>query len=391
MRKCQLVSVLLIMVFLLLLVSGCVQEAAKAPENGEAPLEALTWEEIVQRAKETEEITFYTFTYRDLFADLARDFEEEYGIKVNVVLAEANPTYQKVMAEKNSPAGTIDVWFMQASQIGNAREAGLLTGSLDTLVPNAQHLEQGAREYAEGVPVEGYALPLRLNQAVIAYDAAKVPEPPKSLAELEAWVEENPGKFTYCDPNRGGSGQAFVNSVIYWLTGGVEPYLGEYDESKIDQWGPVWEWLNKIEPHIVYSNDNNDALDKLNRSEVYMAAAWEDMVITAKKEGQLPASVKTYLPEPGFIGGADYLAVPANAANKPAALLWINYLLEPEAQLKMVETNYVYPARLDITIPPAVAENLLPLEDFQRLRRPWGLPQYKEKYNDLWLVEVAGN
>ena len=171
----------------------------------------------------------------------------------------------------------------------------------------------------------------------------------------------------------------------------MEPYLGEYDESKIDQWGPVWEWLNKIEPHIVYSNDNNDALDKLNRSEVYMAAAWEDMVITAKKEGQLPASVKTYLPEPGFIGGADYLAVPANAANKPAALLWINYLLEPEAQLKMVETNYVYPARLDITIPPAVAENLLPLEDFQRLRRPWGLPQYKEKYNDLWLVEVAGN
>ena len=202
MRKYQLVSVLFIMVFLLLLVSGCVQEAAKAPENGEAPLEALTWEEIVQRAKETEEITFYTFTYRDLFADLARDFEEEYGIKVNVVLAEANPTYQKVMAEKKSPAGTIDVWFMQASQIGNAREAGLLTGSLDALVPNAQHLEQGAREYAEGVPVEGYALPLRLNQAVIAYDAAKVPEPPKSLAELEAWVEK-PGQIYLLRPQPG--------------------------------------------------------------------------------------------------------------------------------------------------------------------------------------------
>ncbi|GFN24241.1 extracellular solute-binding protein [Thermanaeromonas sp. C210] len=395
MQKYKWIGLLLAAFLLASLSFGCgggEQQAEAPPDNEEILLSGETdWAKIEEMAKESPEITFYTFTYKDIFTEIASEFESKYGIKVNVVLAEANPTYQKVLAEQNNPQGTIDAWFMQASQVDKAKSAQLLFGPIDMAIPNAQYLEPTAKMYAEGTPIEGYALPLRLNQAVIAYDSAKVPDPPKSFSELEKWVEENPQKFTYCDPNRGGSGQAFVNSVIYWLTGGADQYLGEYDEQKVESWGTVWEWLNKIEPYVVYSSNNNDALDKLNRGEVFMAAAWEDMVITAMNEGQLPKTVKSILLEPGYIGGADYLAVPANAKNKAAALLWINFLLEPDIQSKFVETNYVYPARTDISIPPAVAEKMLPLEQFRKLRQPWGLPQYKEKYNELWLKNVAGS
>ena len=45
---------------------------------------------------------------------------------------------------------------------------------------------------------------------LLAYNPNKVPNPPKTLDELLAWIKANPGRFTYNSPKTGGSGGAFV-------------------------------------------------------------------------------------------------------------------------------------------------------------------------------------
>ena len=361
-----------------LLAAGCASE--------EVPQE---WSKLEEVAGGQGSITLYVFKYEDYFLAVATSFEKETGIQVTVVSGSAEGTYQKMVAEKED-RGTVDLWLLSGPQVQLAVEDGLLYGPIIERLPNAENVAPFDAQYAEGFDHGGYVVPAWRNQAVFAYDSQFVTEPPASMADLEQWVQANPGRFTYCDPARGGSGQAFVNSALYWLTGEPQRYFGHFDQAIVDQeWPRLWAWLREIGPYVVYAADNNDALEKLARGDVWIAATWEEMFLQWRADGRVPASVRAYLPEQGLPGGADFLGVPANSTKKAAALLFMNYLLSKESQNTLMGVLRMRPVRTDVAIPESLAQLMISREGFERHRLPWPHPGYKREYKARWAEEVA--
>jgi putative spermidine/putrescine transport system substrate-binding protein len=376
-----------LIIALSLILAACA--AAPTPTPTPAVEVPTVWDQLEAKAKTQGEINLYTFKYKQYFIEAAKGFEAKYGIKVNVVEGSGEATLQKVMAEKGTQ-GTVDVWVPSGPQVQPAVEGGLLYGPIDKILPNATNLDPFDAKYAEGFPHQGYVVPAWRNQAVLAYDSRFVATPPATLAELEAWIKANPKKFTYNDPAKGGAGQAFVQAVIYWKTGSADKYLGTFDQSIIDkEWPAVWNWLRSIGPNVTYAANNNDALDKLNRGEAWIAAAWEDMVVLWVSQGQLPKSIKMYLLRDGYPGGGDFVGVPASSTKKAAALLFINHLLTKEVQETLPRLAGMRPVRTDVPLPADLAGGMLSAEEL-KYRVPWPLPGYKNYYKQNWLKEVGG-
>lgn len=79
--------------------------------SGEGPVAATQaeWDEIIAKAKEEGSVTIYSSQGLDQLNELGKAFEEEYGIKVEVVRAIDSDQLAKVEAEHNTGTGIGDV------------------------------------------------------------------------------------------------------------------------------------------------------------------------------------------------------------------------------------------------------------------------------------------
>jgi ABC-type uncharacterized transport system, periplasmic component len=63
----------------------------------------------------------------------------------------------------------------------------------------------------------GTVLPFHRNQTVIAYDSAKIAEPPSGLVEIFDYAKAHDLKVAVTNPTKGGSGSGFVESALLAL------------------------------------------------------------------------------------------------------------------------------------------------------------------------------
>ena len=133
---------------------------------------------------------------------------------------------------------------------------------------------------------------------LLAYDPAHVTDPPKSLDDLLSWITEHPGKFAYNSPKSGGSGGAFVATVLdkstpsdarAQMTSGYHKEL----ESNWDQGWQVLAGLNKdMYQKGVYPNGNNGTLELLQSGQIWMAPVWSDQFLSGQQTGVVPKTAK---------------------------------------------------------------------------------------------------
>jgi putative spermidine/putrescine transport system substrate-binding protein len=224
------------------------------------------------------------------------------------------------------------------------------------------------------------------NQTGFVYDPDKVPTPPQTWAEFTAWLDANPGQFAFNDPSKGGSGQAFVQTAIVNILGDEQRYVGdtELNQSKVADWGKVWDWFNANESKFTLTSSNNDSLDRVNQGEVVMAAAWDDDTAVSLAKGTLFKRAKLYIPAFGMPGGGDSLGIPANAPHKASAMLFIAYLIDADVQKQLNATIGSYLARTDVS-----SENaLIPEEQRQKNGRGWLPGAYKGYFIQQFVSEV---
>jgi putative spermidine/putrescine transport system substrate-binding protein len=212
--------------------------------------------------------------------------------------------------------------------------------------PNLKHINPDLL-----VPVKGAAIPYRGSSVVLAYDSNHVKTPPKTLADLLAWIKANPGKFTYNSPNTGGSGYSFAETVVDSL---VSPAILKqmdqgYDTSLEPNWKPGLDLLHSLNKYMygngVYPNGNAAVLTLLGQGQIWVAPVWSDQSLTALANGQLGPNIKlTQISNPSFTGGAAYLAVPKTARHKKVLYRFVNYILSPEAQQMIVNVMAGFPA-----------------------------------------------
>jgi putative spermidine/putrescine transport system substrate-binding protein len=361
---------------------------AALPQPGRAAddLLKMPWDKVVEAAKAEGEMTFYAWWGEEFWRTAAKDFEAKYGVKVTVVTGDRANNIGKVVSEASSATGTIDALLVGGVELKSLLDAKALYGPLVGVIPDSDKLDPALSKVQEGYATNGYLVPVYRNQTGFVYDPDKVPTPPETWADFTAWLDANPGQFAFNDPSKGGSGQAFVQTVIVNMLGGQDKYAGdtELKQDKVADWGKVWDWFNANESKFTITSSNNDSLDRVNQGEVLMAAAWDDDTAVSLSKGTLFKRAKLYIPALGMPGGGDSLGIPANAPHKAAAMLFVSYLIQADVQKQLNATIGSYLARTDV----AGDNALIPEEQRQKNGRPWLPGAYKGYFIQQFVSEV---
>ncbi|HEY3292089.1 MAG TPA: extracellular solute-binding protein [Candidatus Nanopelagicaceae bacterium] len=230
---------------------------------------------------------------------------------------------------KDAGADLIDGGFVQ--QLGSA---GVLYKATAALVPNLANVGRTVLAAGKG------GIPYRASSVLLAYNSTNVPTPPKTLDALLAWIKAHPGKFTYNVPSGGGSGYAFVQTVI-------DKYMSAADRKTLAlsankdlqaKWAPGLATLRGLNKYTygqngTYPANNAETLKDLATGLVDMGSVWSDQFASAVKAGTMPSNIKvTQIANPSFTGGAAYLGIPRSSKNLAAAQLLANWVLSPAAQ-----------------------------------------------------------
>ncbi len=233
-------------------------------------------------------------------------------------------------------------------------DAGLVTtmalDGLDQPVSKATAPNLSKINPALLVPVKGAAIPYRGSSVVLAYNSDHVKSPPKTLADLLAWIKANPGKFTYNSPNSGGSGYSFAETVVDSTipAADLKQMQDGYVPNLENDWNTGLQTLHGLDKYVyqgVYPNGNAAVLQLLAQGQIWVAPVWSDQSLTALASGQLGPNIKlSQISNPPFTGGAAYLGVPKTARHKKALYRFVNYILSPEAQQMIVNVMSGFPA-----------------------------------------------
>ena len=357
-----------------------------APALAQDDLLKSSWSDIEAAAKQEGQLTFYAWWGEEFWRTAAANFEADTGIKVNVVIGDGNATIGKVIAEAGSKTGTIDAMLVGGQELKLLFDANALYGPIAPVVPGADKLDAKLSKVQEGYQTGGYLLPVYRNQVGILYDPDKVPNPPQTWADFQAWIDANPGQFAFNDPSKGGAGQAIVQAAIVNILGNPEAYVpaDAVDPALVAKWSAVWDWFNANKDKFTITSSNSDSVDRVNQGEASMAAAWDDDTLVALSKGTLFKRAKIYIPAFGLAGGGDSLGIPANAPNKAAALLFLSYLIQPKVQILLNATIGSYVARVDVT----PESSIIPEEQRQQNSRAWLPGIYKSAYIQGFVAEV---
>jgi putative spermidine/putrescine transport system substrate-binding protein len=238
-------------------------------------------------------------------------------------------------------------------------------------------------------------IPYRGSSVLLAYDSKTVSTPPKTLNDLLAWIKANPGRFAYNSPSTGGSGGAFVSTVLdKYVPAADRAKMTVGDASSLEtDWTKGFDALKGLNPYLyqkgVFPNGNQQVLDLLASGQISMAPVWSDMFTTGVTNGAIPATVKSVqISNPSFTGGAAYLGIPKTSPHQAAAFKLANFVLSPAAQVMIVSQISGFPV-IGLDKLPADIVSRFKNADTANLRPPYFAAIGKDM-NNQWDQKVPG-
>ncbi|WP_138933313.1 ABC transporter substrate-binding protein [Roseovarius arcticus] len=274
--------------------------------------------------------------------------ETLYDVSVQQVkLTDTAEAVTRVISERTAgqdTGGSVDLIWINGPNFLAMKEQGLLHGPFVGDLPNARYLNLGPTSPASidfTVPVEGLESPWRLAKFVFTYDSARVAEPPRSMADLGAWVAVNPGRFTHPDPSNF-MGSTFLKQALIELAPDASVLQQPVtDAGFAAATAPFWDWYDALRPNLwrggeTYPENQSVQQQLLNDGEVDIGMSFDPASTAAAiADGLLPDSARVFVPENGSIGNISFVAIPYNAANAEGAEVVANFLLDPAAQAHM--------------------------------------------------------
>ena len=313
-----------------------------------------SWEEVLAAA-EGQTVNFNLWGGSDTINtnvdnDIGARVQELFGITLNrVPLADTADAVNLVLNELEAGQdsdGSVDMIWINGENFRSLKEADALIPGWSELIPNSAVVDWDDPAVANdfGLPVEGSESPWGHAQFVFEYNTEVVGEtPPESFEELQTWVQDNPGLFTYpAVPDFTGS--VFLRHLFYWVAGGSEPFEGPFDQAVFDEYAPtVWAYLNDLEPNLwrggeTYPTEASILDDLLANQEVGFGMSYNPAhAATQINEGVYPDTIRTFIPVTGSLSNNNYVTIPANAANIAGALVVANYMLSEEYLLTLTD------------------------------------------------------
>ena len=316
-----------------------------APKNAPS-LDPLTasWEQVEQAAKGS---TVHMMMWQGdpLINRYMSDWvvptvKERYGIDLSIAPGQGNEIVNLLFGEREGKktAGSIDLCWINGETFFQLRQFGALCPFVSRL-PNAQYID--FKNPFIGIDfqetVGELECPWGNVQECIIYDTVRTPQPPRTLAALEAYVKAHPGKFTI--PYEF-SGMTLMKAWLIAFAGDPKALNGPFEEAKYQSLSSqLFEYINRIKPyfwrkgetfpeslaamHQMFANGELDFTMSNNDNEV------DNKIL----QNIFPGTARAFVFETGTIQNSHYLGISQSAGNKAAAMTVINFLISPEAQL----------------------------------------------------------
>ncbi len=272
---------------------------------------------------------------------------EDHGIElVHVKLSDTAEAVSRVVAERaagRDAGGAVDLIWINGPNFASMKAQGLLFGPFAEALPNWRFVDVAGKPTVVNdftVPTEGFEAPWGMAQIVFYHDAARLPEPPRSIAALADWAAANPGRFSYPQPPDF-LGLTFLKQALHALT--PDPALLQAPASDAlyaEATAPLWAWLDRLTPNLwrggrAYPANTGHLKQLMADGEIDIAFSFNQSEASAAiANAELPDTVRSFVLEGGTIGNANFVAIPYNAASAAGAMVVADFLMSPEAQLR---------------------------------------------------------
>lgn len=278
----------------------------------------------------------------------ADQVQEKYGVTVNhTKLDDTANAVSAVVAAKAAgvnEGGEIDLIWINGENFVNMKKQGLLLeAGWAQKLPNWQFVDWKNKptiltDFTE--PTDGQESPWGMAKMVFFHDTARNIEMPDSFAELVAWTVKNPGRFTYPSPPDF-VGSSFLKQALIETVADKEMLQKPVDEASFEKTvEPFFAALDTMHKNLWRSGatfpKNKEAHRQLLAdNEVDIAFAFSPAEASnAIANNELPDTVRSFVFSGGTLGNTHFVAIPYNAAAKEGALVFANFLISPEAQLR---------------------------------------------------------
>ncbi|MCB9958528.1 MAG: ABC transporter substrate-binding protein [Rhodospirillaceae bacterium] len=311
------------------------------------------WQAIVQQAR-GQTVYFNAWggsdRINDYIAWAAGRAEDLYGLAVvHVRVGDISEVVSRVLAERTagrSAGGSVDLMWINGENFAAMRENGLLGEPFTHLLPSFRYVDTEARPTTVvdfGVPTDGLESPWGMAQLVFLYDTARTSEPPRSIPALLDWAAAHPGRFAYPQPPDF-HGSTFLKQALIALVDDPAVLQRPVDEADFAAvTAPLWGYLDALHPNLwrggaVFPQAGPQLIGLLDDGEIDIAFNFNPSEASAAiASGQLPDTVRTYVLEGGTLANSHFLAIPFNANARAGALVFADFLLSPEAQLRKMD------------------------------------------------------
>lgn len=217
-------------------------------------------------------------------------------------LAPAAERKAKLLAERRLPRSSVDVVWLTDADADELNSQGILEELDTTLIPNSSHVVEKLR-----LP---YMVPCIYGGLVILYNPEKIPEPPKSFADL--WNPAYAGRVGVID--------ALHFNYIYAAAlshGGSMSDVSPAFPALLDM-------KKAVQPRLYPSHQALAA--GFQAGEIWISANYSARAVQWGKEG-LP--IRWSYPDEGAVFISFGAAVTKRARNRDAAYAYLNAMLEP--------------------------------------------------------------
>jgi putative thiamine transport system substrate-binding protein len=280
--------------------------------------------------------------------------QQRYGVTVQQVkLQDTAEAVTRVVAEKaagRTSGGAVDLIWINGPNFLSMKQQGLLYGPFTRVLPNTALVDMTGKP-SNGVdftvPVEGMESPWRIAQIVYLYDSARVGDLFRSIPGMLVWAKRHPGRLAH--PNvRNFLGVTFLKQALYELTADPAVLQQPATDANFDAvTAPLWTWYDALRPLLwraghEFPANGPAAVQLLNDREIDVTLAFDPAIAAASiATGLLPKSARVAVLEKGTIGNTSFVAIPFNAAHKEAAMVVADFLLDPAAQARAQNIDFL--------------------------------------------------
>lgn len=332
---------------MLALLAACAPSAPPAPDGDEVL--DLDWDEIARRARgETVTLGMWTGdpSINDYITDwVAPRLAERLGVELEVVSAEGREIVNLLLTEleADKAASELDLVWINGENFYTLRRIDALLGPFVDRLPNLRFVDVDDPfiRYDFQQDTEGYEAPWGSVQLALIYDAGRVGDPPRDRHEILAWAREHAGRFTW---PTGFTGMSFLKGLLVDLAGGPGAMDGPFDEPVYARASEqLWAWVEEVRPYLWRGGDSfPNSVAQLHQlfaaGEVDFTMSNNDGEVDTKvAQGIFPDTARAYVLTSGTIRNTHYLGIPKRADDVAGALVTIDVLLSPEAQLEKLD------------------------------------------------------